>query len=239
MGENIQEKISDLINARINHLRPKLLDVTRRNPLISTKFSERSNSLIRVVDEVPELILESIVSDEMRIVPLPDLKVDPKDEHTIELLCQTGPLANAINHSLEVMTASNSPKAASKLIDRNHELPKHDDRTINFDKLNQDYLVNEKNKAAVRAFLSNKLDRLNQTDMAALVELDIILLVNAARELRSIYRVKAPEKFDQLLKLRNEYRHDPNTTLTETELYCYYQDNKDDLSKFIRSLTTH
>ena len=78
------EEKAKLIQKRIDVLRPKLLDLTRRNPLISTKFSERSNSLIRIVDEVPELILESIISDEMRNVPLPDLKVDPKDEHTRE-----------------------------------------------------------------------------------------------------------------------------------------------------------
>lgn len=87
--ENITSELNNielakLIQKRIDFLRPKLLDLTRRNPLISTKFSERSNSLIRIVDEVPELILGSIISDKMRIVPLPDLKIDPKDEQTRE-----------------------------------------------------------------------------------------------------------------------------------------------------------
>ncbi|KTD67186.1 hypothetical protein Lste_3392 [Legionella steelei] len=76
------EDRAKLIADRINTLRPKLLDLTRRNPLISTKFSERSNSLIRIVDEVPELLLKSIISCEMRIVPLPDLGTDPSDEQT-------------------------------------------------------------------------------------------------------------------------------------------------------------
>ncbi|KTD46064.1 hypothetical protein Lqui_2554 [Legionella quinlivanii] len=76
------ENRAKLISDRINILRPKLLDLTRRNPLISTKFSERSNSLIRIVDEIPELLLKSLVSCQMRIVPLPDLGTDPSDEQT-------------------------------------------------------------------------------------------------------------------------------------------------------------
>ncbi|MDA8575489.1 DUF4011 domain-containing protein [Candidatus Marinamargulisbacteria bacterium] len=78
------EERAKIICSRIDKLRPKLLDMTRRNPLISTKFSDRSNSLIRVVDEVPELLLEAISSGEMRIIPLPDLGTNPKDENTRE-----------------------------------------------------------------------------------------------------------------------------------------------------------
>lgn len=80
--ENSSKNIefSKLISNRIETLRPKLLDFTRRNPLISTKFSDRSNSLVRIVDEIPEQLLNSIIEDEMRIVPLPDLGTDPKDE---------------------------------------------------------------------------------------------------------------------------------------------------------------
>ena len=73
----------NLICQRVDHLRSKLLDLTR-NPLISTQFSERTTSLVRIVDEVPELVLRSIKDKEMRIVPLPDLETDPKDENTRE-----------------------------------------------------------------------------------------------------------------------------------------------------------
>ncbi len=75
-----QVEFTKLISSRIETLRPKLLDFTRRNPLISTKFSDRSNSLVRIVDEIPEQLLFSIIEGEMRIVPLPDLGTDPKDE---------------------------------------------------------------------------------------------------------------------------------------------------------------
>ena len=77
-----QKDLAKIICSRIDKLRPKLLDMTRRNPLISTKFSERSNSLIRIVDEVPELLLADISTGEMRIVSLPDLGTTPKDENT-------------------------------------------------------------------------------------------------------------------------------------------------------------
>ena len=73
---------NDIVSKRIDNLRIKLLDLTRRNPLISTKFSEKSNSLIRVIDEVPDMILESIISHEMKISSLPDLNINPKDENT-------------------------------------------------------------------------------------------------------------------------------------------------------------
>lgn len=73
---------SKIICARIEKLRSKLLDMTRRNPLISTKFSDRSTSVIRIIDQVPELLFNSLSLQKMRIVSLPDLSSDPKDENT-------------------------------------------------------------------------------------------------------------------------------------------------------------
>ena len=54
------EELVALINSRIEHLRPKLLDLTRRNPLLSTRFSEKSNSHIRVIDELPNVLFTRI-----------------------------------------------------------------------------------------------------------------------------------------------------------------------------------
>lgn len=73
-----------IIQNRIEKLRLKLLDITRKNPLISTKFSDRSNSLIRIVDEVPDLLLKAISSEQICIISLPDLETNPKDEKTRE-----------------------------------------------------------------------------------------------------------------------------------------------------------
>ncbi len=76
----LDKKLIELIHTRIEKLRPKLLDLTKRNPLISTKFSDRSNSIIRIIDEVPDFIFQTISSSRMRIKSLPALEEDPKDE---------------------------------------------------------------------------------------------------------------------------------------------------------------
>ncbi len=73
-----------LLNTRIEKLRPKLLDLTRRNPLLATKFSDRSHSHIRVVDELPQVLFEKMTRGIMIFSPLPLLEEDPKDEMTQE-----------------------------------------------------------------------------------------------------------------------------------------------------------
>ena len=78
-------QIQELIQARIEHLRLKLLDLSRRNSLISTRFSPRSNSHIRVVDELPDVLWFRISNQQkMRFIPLPGLEDDPRDEQTTE-----------------------------------------------------------------------------------------------------------------------------------------------------------
>ncbi len=83
-GKGSSSGLLDLVNSKIDRLRPKLLDLSRRNPLISTKFSDRSNSLVRIVDEVPEFLLQSLLANEMRIVSLPNLGTNPPDEQSRE-----------------------------------------------------------------------------------------------------------------------------------------------------------
>jgi transcription elongation GreA/GreB family factor len=81
--ENSDEEIQELIRVKIENLRRKLLDLTRRNPLISTKFSPRSNSHIRIVDELPDALLFNLGDQKkMRFVSLPPLDEDPTDEQT-------------------------------------------------------------------------------------------------------------------------------------------------------------
>ncbi|MFQ5686258.1 MAG: DUF4011 domain-containing protein [Candidatus Scalindua sp.] len=79
-----ENELVRLINTRIEKLRPKLLDLTRRNPLLSTKFSDRSHSHIRVVDELPQVLFEMMTSGSMKFDLLPPLEEDPKDEKTME-----------------------------------------------------------------------------------------------------------------------------------------------------------
>jgi very-short-patch-repair endonuclease len=82
-GPAVPEGLDELIGSRIENLRPKLLDLTRRNPLISTRLSPRSNSLVRVVDELPDVIASYLAGEQrMRLVPLPPLEDDPRDEQS-------------------------------------------------------------------------------------------------------------------------------------------------------------
>ena len=77
-----ETKFHEFINGLIEGMRPRLLDLTRRNPLLSTPFSERSHSNVRVVDEVPSFLFEKLLTDKMRLIPLPPLEDNPKDELT-------------------------------------------------------------------------------------------------------------------------------------------------------------
>src|SRR5476649_2735023 len=82
-GSAVPEGLEDLIRSRIENLRPKLLDLSQRNPLISTRLSPRSNSLIRVVDELPDVIASYLSSEKrMRVISLPPLEEDPRDEQS-------------------------------------------------------------------------------------------------------------------------------------------------------------
>ena len=66
--------LKELIDQRIEALRPKLLDLTKRNPLLSTRFSDRSNTIVRVVDEVPSFVFNRLCAvEKMKIGRLPSV----------------------------------------------------------------------------------------------------------------------------------------------------------------------
>ncbi|QOR40228.1 DUF4011 domain-containing protein [Billgrantia diversa] len=68
---------------RMEELRPKILDTTLRNSLLNTQFREKTHSHIRVVDELPSVLLEKLSTGErMLLDPLPALEEEPKDEQT-------------------------------------------------------------------------------------------------------------------------------------------------------------
>jgi hypothetical protein len=83
--ETETETLQDLVRAKIENLRPKLLDLSRRNPLIATKLGPRSNSHIRAVDELPDVLYFKLNNNqEMHLVALPAIEDDPRDELTDE-----------------------------------------------------------------------------------------------------------------------------------------------------------
>ena len=107
------EEIQKLIRVRIENLRPKLLDLGRRNPLISTRFSPRSRSHIRVVDELPDVLSFQLGDRQrMRFVPLPPLEEHPRDEQTREFQAA---LANAMLTDETYLTAIDAIDPSSEM----------------------------------------------------------------------------------------------------------------------------
>ena len=75
-----------LVGERIEQLRKRLLDFSRRNPLMHVTFRATSSSLIRVVDELPDMLRLALSEGEMRLAPLPPVDEDPRDEQTDRFL---------------------------------------------------------------------------------------------------------------------------------------------------------
>lgn len=82
-----REDLRDHVRKRIEHLRARLLDSSRRNPLIQVPFRKNSSSLVRFVDELPDVLAERLSSQvSMRLAPLPPIDEDLPDENTDEFL---------------------------------------------------------------------------------------------------------------------------------------------------------
>lgn len=76
-------EILALVNGKIEELRRRLLDFSRRNPLVNIRFSPNSTAFLRVVDELPDILRHRLVSGkEMRLVSLPPLEQELPDEQT-------------------------------------------------------------------------------------------------------------------------------------------------------------
>lgn len=77
----------DVVTARVEHLRNRLLDSSRRNPLIQVPFRANSSSLIRFVDELPDDLAARLAGQSpMRLVALPPIDEPLPDEQTDEFL---------------------------------------------------------------------------------------------------------------------------------------------------------
>lgn len=66
----------------VAQLRTKLIDLTRRSPLISFKHGGRTATLLRIVDERPDLVFDILNRKGVGFDALPDQDVTPKDETT-------------------------------------------------------------------------------------------------------------------------------------------------------------
>lgn len=79
--------LAELVNKRIAVLRPRLLDTTRRNPLVNNVMTARTAAFVRIVDEKPQSVIDILGNDTtMRLQPLPPLDNEPPDELTQEFI---------------------------------------------------------------------------------------------------------------------------------------------------------
>jgi len=67
-------------------LRAKLIDLSKRNQLISFKHSERGATYLRIVDERPDHLFNTLTDGQMRFEGLPDEDIVPPDEQTDDFL---------------------------------------------------------------------------------------------------------------------------------------------------------
>ena len=82
-------ELKQLVNERIEALRPKLQDTSRRNPLINNTLTSKSASFLKIVDEIPQQILDIISTEKnsgMQLIPLPPTDIDPLDEDNEEFI---------------------------------------------------------------------------------------------------------------------------------------------------------
>ncbi|HAZ13245.1 MAG: hypothetical protein A2X86_00550 [Bdellovibrionales bacterium GWA2_49_15] len=103
----------------IAKLRERLLDLSGRNSMISFRHSARSKRYVRVIDEVPAVILKKLEDGKkLRIAPLPRPNTDPVDEKTT-LFQSRLDLAKTTDeqylHDLKKLGDAPSPKAEERI----------------------------------------------------------------------------------------------------------------------------
>ena len=86
--KNLQSPdIQEFVSEKLGELRKRLLDLSRRNPLINIQFRPTSTSILRVVDELPDVLRFKLANGSpMRLAPLPALEEELPDEQTDEFL---------------------------------------------------------------------------------------------------------------------------------------------------------
>lgn len=82
------DSLNSIVNQRIKALRPRLMDTTRRNPLLNNAVTARAAAFVSVIDEKPQNLLDALLADKpMFLAPLPPLGEDDlPDEKTESFL---------------------------------------------------------------------------------------------------------------------------------------------------------
>lgn len=80
--DTISDQVRDWTYEAIAKLRAKLIDLSRKSPLISFKHASRSASQLRFVDERIDTLWEALCNGTMGFEPLPGEEQTPPDERT-------------------------------------------------------------------------------------------------------------------------------------------------------------
>ena len=106
MDEDRFESTKDIFEA----MRTRLLDLTRRNRLINCPLYGRRTQLIRVIDEIPDLLFQELRNENLfELSSLPQLDDDPADENTPEFefaFAQAQIIDEEYNEGLEAIVPS-------------------------------------------------------------------------------------------------------------------------------------
>ena len=215
---NIDENINyDFINSRLDELKQKLLDPSRRNPLVNFSHSGRSMNYLRVVDEVPDILIQKLSSSSMQFKALPDFDEVPPDEKTQEFL----------------MAFSASQSSDEEYIEALEELGDEPDP----EKLNK---IQRDLKDRVRALLGLKsIDRGGSPNLSEHAKLhgfnpDYNLLTEVkseAHEDNFIQTLLVPDDLEKTGLIRSRYRSNEETTgmnFFKLVLVSRMVENKDD-----------
>lgn len=109
---NISQDINhEYVSDRLVELRGKLLDLTRRNPLINFNHTETGIGFLRIVDEIPEIVLSKILNEKMSFKSLPETDIDPPDENNPDFEARVAELRLTDN---EYLTAIDDEKLKQK-----------------------------------------------------------------------------------------------------------------------------
>lgn len=78
-----RDGVAEMVRVGIEKARAKLIDLSLRNTMINYRHSESSARHVRIINENPERLVESISSGRaIDIVPLPPVEAIPRDEDT-------------------------------------------------------------------------------------------------------------------------------------------------------------
>lgn len=118
-ASSIAPETRRLMSGTLEKLREKLIDISKRNPLIAFKHSERGATFIRVVDELPDVLFQRLGSGAMAFDPLPNPEEEPADQKTpaFQLAVETARLTDEVYLAglAELGAGSKDEEAVQKL----------------------------------------------------------------------------------------------------------------------------